>query len=122
MVFYTDNLIRGLKRRKLPAILTELSAEMLSLTVWHRDGSNNFAKADAAANARKGPDDTRHWTNVLSGVRFIAIQFEEDEHLEAALHEFFESKRGTDFYRRGIEKLPKRWYQVVFKNGDYLIS
>jgi hypothetical protein len=34
--------------------------------------------------------------------------------------QFFASKLGSDFFKRGIKKLPEWWRTVVSKNGDYL--
>jgi ribosomal protein L31E len=37
-----------------------------------------------------------------------------------AVGQFFATKVGTDFFKRGIKKLPERWRTLVSKNGDYL--
>jgi histone-lysine N-methyltransferase SETMAR len=49
-------------------------------------------------------------------------QFQNDEELENAVREFFVSKLGTDFFERGIRKLPKRWRIVVLQQGEYIID
>ena len=58
----------------------------------------------------------RSLSNDLRGV-----SFNNDVELRAWLEEFFEIRPG-DFYRRGIEKLVKRWEQVVNDNGEYIID
>ena len=37
------------------------------------------------------------------------------------LKSFFDQKP-PDFYRRGIEKLPERWEEVVEKRGEHLMD
>lgn len=45
-------------------------------------------------------------------------QFEDINQMREALQEFFDSK-DADFYRRGIEKLPEKWQEVIDVEGDY---
>jgi len=45
------------------------------------------------------------------------VTFDNDEHLENWLNNFFESSSG-DFWRNGIDKLIKRWEQVVNKKKN----
>lgn len=55
--------------------------------------------------------------NFLRGKRF-----KNDDELQNCLGQYFASKMGTDFYERGLKKLPGRWRAVVSRNGDYLID
>ena len=48
-------------------------------------------------------------------------QYEEEEDIESDLLSFFESK-SKEFYRRGIEELPKRWETIIDNMGDYIID
>jgi histone-lysine N-methyltransferase SETMAR len=59
----------------------------------------------------------RSLKNYLRGKRF-----KNDEEVQNGLGQFFVSKMGTDFFERGLKKLPERWRAVVSKNGDYLID
>ena len=58
----------------------------------------------------------RSLSNAMHG-----ISFNNDAELRAWLDELFESK-SSDFYRRGIENLVKRWEEVVNSNGEYKID
>lgn len=49
-------------------------------------------------------------------------QFKNDAELENGVREWIEQKSSTDFFKRGIRKLPKRWRNVWLSGGDYLIS
>lgn len=59
----------------------------------------------------------RSLKNFLRGKKFA-----KPEEVESALEEYFASKRGTDFYERGIRKLPAKWRKVVDSQGDYFIE
>jgi histone-lysine N-methyltransferase SETMAR len=48
-------------------------------------------------------------------------EFPNREAVESEISKFFASKT-TDFYRKGIEDLPKRWAQVVESDGEYIDS
>jgi histone-lysine N-methyltransferase SETMAR len=53
----------------------------------------------------------------LKGKRF------NDEHdTLAAVEAFIQSKEGTDFFKRGIEALPKRWQMIIDTNGNYIVD
>jgi histone-lysine N-methyltransferase SETMAR len=54
--------------------------------------------------------------NALRGVTF-----NNDEELQNWLENWFASKDAA-FYRRGIEKLPERWEEVVNNGGEYVID
>lgn len=54
--------------------------------------------------------------NFLRGKRF-----RNQTEVEAALRDYFDSKE-TEFWTRGIKKLPKRWLQVYYNRGDYLLQ
>ena len=43
--------------------------------------------------------------------------YETKESLQTAVHQ---SAAGTEFYRKGIFKLPERWDKYVQINGDYV--
>lgn len=58
----------------------------------------------------------RSLSNALRGV-----SFNNDEELQLWLENWFTSKE-VKFYRRGIEKLPERWQEVIDKEGEYLID
>jgi histone-lysine N-methyltransferase SETMAR len=58
----------------------------------------------------------RSLKNFLRGRRF---RF--DHEVDFAVEEFFASKQGTDFFKRGIQKLPIKWRTVVNTHGEYLI-
>lgn len=45
-------------------------------------------------------------------------RFQDEEELKTFLDDFFKSKP-QEFYRAGIEDLPKRWRQIVDQNGAY---
>jgi len=53
---------------------------------------------------------------------FRGRQFQNDEELENTVWAFIASKLGTDFFKRGIRKLPKRWRIVVLQQGEYIID
>ena len=59
----------------------------------------------------------RSLKNFLRGRRFTKA-----EEFESAIGEYFASKAGTDFYKKGIRKLPGQWHKVVEKQGDYFIE
>jgi len=59
----------------------------------------------------------RSLKNFLRGKQFL-----NDEELENGVGQYFASKLGTDFFTRGIRKLPSRWRLVVMQRGDYLIE
>ena len=58
-----------------------------------------------------------YWT--VHGPLHWEQQFETSEQVKAALEAFFDSKRGTDFYERGIKKLPFRWQYTINAQGNY---
>jgi histone-lysine N-methyltransferase SETMAR len=58
----------------------------------------------------------RSMSNAMRGKTFA-----DDADLRNWLDEFFASKP-AEFYRRGIQKLPERWEEVVTNNGEYLID
>uniref|UniRef100_A0A914ID48 Mos1 transposase HTH domain-containing protein n=1 Tax=Globodera rostochiensis TaxID=31243 RepID=A0A914ID48_GLORO len=58
----------------------------------------------------------RSLSNALSGV-----QLEDAAALENWLNGFFASKPPA-FYKRGIEKLPGRWEEIVNNGGEYIID
>ena len=49
------------------------------------------------------------------------VSFNTNAELRAWVDEFFESKP-SDFYKRSIENLIKRWEQVVKNEGEYIIG
>ncbi|KAL3107897.1 hypothetical protein niasHT_019109 [Heterodera trifolii] len=55
--------------------------------------------------------------NFLRGRRFT-----EDAEVEEAVGQYLTSKIGTDFFRRGIRKLPSRWRKVVRVQGNYFVE
>ena len=55
----------------------------------------------------------RSLQHFLAGKRFLREQA-----IRRALTRFFASKT-PEFYRRGIEKLPKRWEKAVEEGGKY---
>ena len=55
----------------------------------------------------------RSLQHFLKGKRFDSI-----EEMQESLEEFFDSK-DADFYRRGIEKLPEKWQEVIEVDGEY---
>jgi histone-lysine N-methyltransferase SETMAR len=48
-------------------------------------------------------------------------KFNNTDEVNSAISEFFASKP-PQFYRNGIEKLPKRWSNVIDNDGDYIID
>lgn len=59
----------------------------------------------------------RSLKNFLRGRRF-----QNDEQLENAVGQWIASKMGTNFWERGIRKLPQRWRIVQLQQGDYIID
>lgn len=59
----------------------------------------------------------RSMKNHLRGVRF-----QNNADLENWLTNFFESKNGTNFYQRGIQKLQEKWRTVINNNGHYIFT
>lgn len=55
----------------------------------------------------------RSLQHFLKGKRFDDI-----DEMQESLEEFFDSK-DVDFYRRGIEKLPEKWQEVIDVDGEY---
>ena len=49
-------------------------------------------------------------------------RFKNDDELENAIGQYLASKMGTDFFERGIMKLPSRWRLVVKNKGNYFIE
>lgn len=49
-------------------------------------------------------------------------QFKNDKEVENAVADFFTSKSGTNFFKRGIRKLPQRWRIVILQKGEYIID
>ena len=49
-------------------------------------------------------------------------RFKNDDEVENAIGQYLASKMGTDFYERGIKKLPSRWRLVVKNEGNYFIE
>lgn len=49
-------------------------------------------------------------------------QFKKDDEVEAAVGQYLASKMGSDFFKKGIRKLPKRWKKVVDNQGNYFIE
>lgn len=49
-------------------------------------------------------------------------KFKKPEEVQSALEEYFASKTGTDFYKRGIKKLPAKWRKVVKSHGNYFVE
>nr|CDJ91034.1 Transposase domain containing protein [Haemonchus contortus] len=54
--------------------------------------------------------------NHLSGKKF-----DERRQVENGIDHFF-SSQPPEFWKRGIEKLPERWAQVIDNNGDYIVD
>jgi histone-lysine N-methyltransferase SETMAR len=49
------------------------------------------------------------------------VSHNNDAKLQNWLDDFFTAKL-TDFFKRGIETLPKRWEAVVNNGGEYIID
>lgn len=47
-------------------------------------------------------------------------EFLNDDEVQQAVEQYLASKMGTNFYERGIQKLPIRWRMVVNNGGDYI--
>jgi GTP cyclohydrolase I len=45
--------------------------------------------------------------------------YETNDTLQTAVHQCLRAA-GTEFYRKGIFKLPERWEKCVQQNGDYV--
>lgn len=58
----------------------------------------------------------RSLQDFLDGKRFTDY-----DNVKKGVSEFFDSK-STDFYRAGIEQLPKRWSDIVDNDGEYVID
>ena len=56
----------------------------------------------------------RSLANVLMGQIF-----EDEDELESWLDEWIAGK-SADFFKRGIEKLPERWEEVINSGGEYI--
>ena len=52
--------------------------------------------------------------NQMQGQHYVT-----NEALQTAVHQCLRAA-GTDFYRKGIFKLPERWEKCVQINGDYV--
>jgi len=50
------------------------------------------------------------------------VQFQNVAQVENWVAQFFGTKSTTNFYQRGIEKLPGKWHDVVLNNGQYITS
>jgi histone-lysine N-methyltransferase SETMAR len=50
------------------------------------------------------------------------VQFQNDVEVENWLQNFFGSKMGTKFYKRGIQKLHRKWEEVINNNGQYIVT
>lgn len=66
------------------------------------------------------PSDYHAFRSLKSFLR--GRQFKNDKELKNGVREWIDQKSGTDFFKRGIYKLPKRWMTVWLTGGDYLIS
>lgn len=62
------------------------------------------------------PSDYHLFRSLQSFLR--GKKFDNVDKARESLREFFDSK-DADFYRRGIEKLPERWQEVIDFDGDY---
>lgn len=49
-------------------------------------------------------------------------QFKNDEEVENRACQWIDERSGTDFFKRGIRKMPKRWKLVEMNRGDYLFE
>lgn len=58
----------------------------------------------------------RSLKNFMRGKRF-----HNDQEVDFEVEAFFASKMGSDFYKRGIKKLPTKWRTIVNMHGEYLI-
>lgn len=47
--------------------------------------------------------------------------FQDENHLLYFLENWFASK-GPEFFKRGIEKLPERWEEIVNNGGEYIVD
>lgn len=65
------------------------------------------------------PTDFHLFRSLSNAMR--EISFENDEHLQKWLEEFFSSKT-SEFFKRGIQKLPGRWEEVIESGGQYIID
>jgi hypothetical protein len=52
-------------------------------------------------------------------VQLRGVRFETREAIQKVLHQCLRMA-GTEFYRRGIFKLPERWEKCVQRSGDYV--
>ena len=65
------------------------------------------------------PSDFHLFRSLPNALR--GVSFNNNEEVKMWLDEFFESKP-TDFYCRGVEKLVKRWEEVVNSYGEYIVD
>lgn len=65
------------------------------------------------------PTDFHLFRSLSNAMR--GISFDDDAHLKNWLEEFFSSKT-SDFFKRGIQKLPCRWEEVISSGGQYIID
>ena len=49
-------------------------------------------------------------------------RFDNQDQVKAALEAYFATKIGTDFYERGIRKLPFRWQYTINSHGNYFLE
>jgi len=63
------------------------------------------------------PSDYRLFGSMKNQVR--GQHYEMNEALQTAVRQRFRAA-GTEFYRKGIFKLPERWEKCVQRNGDYV--
>ena len=66
------------------------------------------------------PSDFHLFRSMKNHLR--GVQFQNNTDLENWLTNFFESKNGTNFYQRGIQKLPEKWRTVINNNGHYIFT
>lgn len=50
------------------------------------------------------------------------VRFQNDGQVENWVGNFLEAKSATNFYQRGIQKLPRKWREVIDNNGHYIVS
>lgn len=48
-------------------------------------------------------------------------RFHKDSEVDFAVEEFFASKQGSKFFKRGIYQLPKKWKAVIDNRGEYFV-
>nr|CAD2209482.1 unnamed protein product [Meloidogyne enterolobii] len=50
------------------------------------------------------------------------VRFQNDTQIKNWVTDFLEAKSATTFYQRGIQKLPRKWQEVIDNNGQYIVS